>query len=119
MKHSGYSLRHSLVRMPLESHLKVISDVLDGGILTLVERRELLIDHELLAAAVEFFLTYPLMAEDKGGLAYLPLKHGKRAYNLDQFLECLQRDREHLARLTSLVRKALFTRFVQDAAAAA
>ncbi len=55
MKHSGYSLRHSLVRMPLESHLKVISDVLDGGILTLVERRELLIDHELLAAQLSSF----------------------------------------------------------------
>ena len=105
--------------MPVEGRHKVISDVLDGGILLAAERRELLMNHELLAAAVEFFLTYPLMAEDKGGLAYLPLKHGKRAYNLDQFLECLQREREHFARLTSLVRKALFTRFVQDAAAAA
>jgi len=97
----------------------VISDLLDGGILTPEERRELLMDHELLAATVEFFLTYPLLAEDKRGFAYLPLKHGKRAYTLDQFLKCLQQDAKHWARLTSLVREALFTRFVLDAGAAA
>jgi hypothetical protein len=119
MKHSGYSLKYSLIRMPLEGHLTVISNVLDAGILMPEERRELLMNHELLAATVEFFLMHPLMAQDKCGCAYLPLRRGKRAYDLDQFLECLERDPEHLARLTSLIRGALFARFVQDAAAAA
>ena len=83
------------------------------------ERRELLMNHELLAATVEFFLLHPLMVQDKHGCAYVPLKRGKRAYYLDEFLECLERDPDHLARLTSLVREALFVRFVHDAAAAA
>jgi hypothetical protein len=119
MKHSGYSLKHSLIRMPLEGHLIAISNLFDGGILMPEERRELLMNHELLAAAVEFFLMHRLMAKDKHGYAYLPLKRGKRAYDLDEFLECLERDPKHLARLTSLIRKALFVRFVHDAAAAA
>ncbi|MGA8574180.1 MAG: hypothetical protein WB609_00635 [Candidatus Cybelea sp.] len=119
MKHSGYSLKHSLVRMPLQGHLIAISSFLDGGILRPEERRELIMNHELLAAAVEFFLMHRLMARDKHGCAYLPLKRGKRAYFLDDFLDCLERNPEHLARLTSLIREALFVRFVLDAAAAA
>jgi|ERR1700729_1667895 len=119
IKHCGYSLKYSLIRMPLEGHLMVINNLLDGGVLMPEERRELLMNHELLAATVEFFLMHPLMAHDKHGCAYLPLKHGKRAYDLDQFLECLEKDSEHFARLTWLIREALFARFVQDAAAAA
>jgi hypothetical protein len=119
MEHPGYRLKYSLTRMPLGSHLTVIDKLLDAGILMPEERRELLMNHELLAGTVEFFLMHPLMALDKRGCAYLPLRHGKRAYDLDQFLECLDRDPDHLARLTSLIREALFARFVQDAAAAA
>ncbi|HTA54737.1 MAG TPA: hypothetical protein VK755_08360 [Candidatus Acidoferrales bacterium] len=119
MKHSGYTLKYSLIRMPIRGHLAVIDNLLDAGVLMPEERRELLMNHELLAATVEFFLMNPLMAQDKRGFAYVPLKRGKRAYHLDQFLECLERDPEHLARLTSLVREALFARFVQDVAAAA
>ncbi len=118
MKHSRYSLKHSLIKVPLEAHLMVIDSLLDGQILRPEDRRELLMNHQLLAAAAEFFLTHPLMVEDKHGVAYLPLKHGGRAYRLDQFVECLERDPEHLTRLTSLIREALFARFVEDAAAA-
>jgi hypothetical protein len=119
MKHPGYSLKHSLIRMPLPGHLIAISSFLDRGALIPEERRELIMDHELLAAAVEFFLIRPLMTRDKHGYTYVPLKHGKRAYSLDEFLECLERDPKHLRRLTSLIREALFARFVHDAAAAA
>ena len=119
MKHSGYSLKYSLIRMPLGDQLTVIDSLLDAGILMPQERRELLMNHELLAATVEFFLMHPLLTQDKRGFAYVPLRHGKRAYDLDQFLECLERDPEHLARLTALVREALFARFIQDVAAAA
>ena len=83
------------------------------------ERRELIMNHELLAAAVEFFLMRRLMARDKYGSPYLPLKSGKRAYHLEDFCECLERHPKHLARLTTLIRDALFVRFVRDAAAAA
>lgn len=119
MKHSGYRLKYSLIRMPLRGHLTVINDLLDAGILMPEERRELLMNHELLAATVEFFLMHPLMAQDKRGFAYVPLRRGKRAYDLGEFLECLERDPKHLARLTSLIREALFAKFLQDVAAAA
>ena len=119
MKHSGYSLKHSLIRMQLEGHLIAVNSLLDGGILLPETRRELLMNHELLAATVEFFLMQQFMVQDKHGCAYLPLKHGKRAYDLDEFLDCLERDPKHLRRLTSVIREALFVRFVHDAAAAA
>lgn len=119
MKHSGYSLKYSLIRMPLGGRLTVINDLLDAGVLMPEERRELLMNHELLATTIEFFLMHPLMAQDKRGFLYVPLRRGKRAYNLDQFLECLERDPKHVARLTSLIREALFARFLQDVASAA
>jgi hypothetical protein len=119
MEHCSYSLKYSLIRMPLRGQLTIIDKLLDAGILMPEERRELLMNHGLLAATVEFFLMHPLMAHDARGCAYLPLRRGERAYDLDQFLECLERTPEHLARLTSLIRAALFSRFVQDAAAAA
>jgi hypothetical protein len=73
VKHSRYSLRHSIIRVPLESHLLVIDSLLDSGVVEPEERRHLLMDHELLAASIEFFLTFPLMTEDKNGFPYLPL----------------------------------------------
>ena len=119
MKHRGYKLKRGLTRLPLHGHLVVIGIILEAVALSPDERRELVMNPELLAAAVEFFLMHPFMAEDKHGCLYLPLKHGKRAYRFDQFLKYLQRDSGRLARLTSLVSEALFIRFVQDASAAA
>jgi hypothetical protein len=94
MKHRGYKLKRGLTNLPLEARLVVIGTFLDAGVLTPQDRRELLMNPELLAAAAEFFLMHPFMADDKHGCSYLALKRGKRAYRFDQFLKFLQQDRK-------------------------
>jgi hypothetical protein len=79
-------------------------------------------NHELLAAAAEFHLMYTFMVQDEFGCEYLPLKHGNWAWSICdccELLDFLRQDVEHLALPTSLVRKALFVRFIEDANAAA
>jgi hypothetical protein len=119
MKHLSH---HGLIGIPLEGRLAVIDSILDEDESTPQERRELLVDHELLAAAAEFHLMYTFMVQDEFGCEYLPVKHGNRAwciYDCCGFLDFLRQDAEHLALLTSLVREALFVRFIEDAGAAA
>jgi hypothetical protein len=116
---AGYRLKDGLIGMPSRGHLAVIDTILDEDESSPEDRRELLMDHELLAAATEFHLLYPRMTLDEDGCEYLPLGRGRRACDPDSFLGHLCRYHPaHLQRLTSLVRHALFTRFIEDAAAA-
>jgi hypothetical protein len=113
---------HGLIGMSPEARLMVIDAILDEDESTPEERRELLVNHELLAAAAEFHLMYTFMVQDEFSCEYLPLKHGNWAwciYDCSGFLDFLRQDADHLALLTSLVREALFVRFIEDAAAAA
>jgi hypothetical protein len=97
-----YPLQDGLVGMPLEAHLMVIDELLDAELSDGERRRELLIDHELLAAQAEVFV----------------LSGGRRAFSSAAFFDQVKLDPEYLHALTSLVRDALFWRFVEDAAAA-
>jgi hypothetical protein len=63
---------------------------------------------------------YTFIVQDEFGCEYLPLKHGNWAwsiYDCCEFLDFLRQDVDHLERLTSVVREALFVRFIEDAAA--
>lgn len=117
MKHPSYRLKDGLIGRSLDGHLAVLDDLLNAEVFSHEERRSILMDHEGLAAMAEFFLRYPALVEDEDGCSYLPLWDGKRAYDLDEFLDFLEHDRDHLQRLIALVRDALFARFVEDAAA--
>ncbi len=117
MKHSSYRLKDGLVGMSLDGRLAALDDLLNAEVFSQEERRSMLMDHEGLAAMAEFFVRYWALVEDEDGCSYLPLRGGKRAYDLDGFLEFLKQDRDHLQRLIALVREALFARFVEDAAA--
>jgi hypothetical protein len=113
---------HGLIGMSLEARLMVIDAILDEDESTPDERRELLLNHELLAAAAEFHLMYTFMVQDEFGCEHLTLNHGNRAWNIyecSEFLNFLRQDAGHLTLLTSLVREALFARFIEDAASAA
>jgi hypothetical protein len=109
-----YRLQDGLIGMPLDAHLMVIDELLDADLSDGEQRRELLINHELLAAQAEFFVRIRTLRRDKDGEKYVPLRGGRRAYGLDEFFDHLKRDPEHLSALTSLVRDALFRRFVED-----
>jgi hypothetical protein len=117
MKHSSYRLKDGLIGMNLQGHLAVLDDLLNAEVFSQEERRSMLMDHEGLTAMAEFFLRYPALVEDQDGRSYLPLRDGRRAYDLDEFLDFLKHDRHHLRRLIALVRKALFARFIEDATA--
>ncbi len=67
MEHCSYSLKYSLIRMPLRGHLTVIDKLLDAGILMPEDRRELLMNHALLAATVEFFSCIRLWPKTHAG----------------------------------------------------
>jgi hypothetical protein len=113
---------HGLIGMSPEGRLMLMDTILDEDESTPEERPELLVNHELLAATAEFHLMYTFMVQDAFGCEYLPLKHGNwvwSIYDCSEFLDFLRRDADHLALPTSLVREALFVRFIEDAAAAA
>lgn len=109
---------HGLIGMPAAGHLAVLDDVLDDDVRSPIESRELLLDHERLAATAELHLMVNFMVEDDDGLECLAIKHGDWAwdiYTAEDFLEYLREScPEHLARLTVLVRDALFSRFEGD-----
>lgn len=113
---SPHLLDHGLIGMPAAGHLAVLDDVLDD-VRSAAESRELLLDHERLAATAELHLMVNFMVEDDG-LECLAIKHGDWAwdiYTAEDFLEYLHEScPEHLARLTALVRDALFSRFEGD-----
>jgi len=104
--------------MSVKGRLKAIDSLLDTDVLDAEERRALLMDIELLAAAVEFFVQFSATVEDANGYLYLPVRRGKKVYDLDGFLEFLNRDGDRLQRLAAVVREALFVRLAADAEAA-
>ncbi len=116
MKH--YRLTGSLRAMSISDRLQYIDWLFSTRHTSPEERRALLMNHEQLAAALEFFVFQTPKVEDSAGRDYTPLRGGKRAYDRDEFMAYLRQHPRHLQRLTWLVREALFSRFSEDAAAA-
>jgi hypothetical protein len=118
MKRPGYRAKRGLLGMSEKDRRTAIDSLLDADILSAAERRALLMDPELLAGAVEFFVQSSVTVEDANGVLYLPVKGGKRVYDLDGFMEFLSRDGGRLQRLAEVVSEALFVRLAKDAVAA-
>ena len=112
---NSYRLKDGLFGVPSHAHTNVIDGVLRAEASS-YERRLVLIDHERLAARADWYVRIvdAQIAEDDAGRVYIPLPGGRRAYDAEELLDCL--DREHLGALTALVRDALFRRFVEDVA---
>lgn len=104
--------------MSVKGRLKAIDGLLNADILNAEERRALLMDLELLVAAVEFFVQFSATVVDANRYLYLLVKRSKKAYGLDWFLEFLNRDGDRLQRLAAVVGEALFVRWAEDAEAA-
>lgn len=81
------------------------------------ERRELLLDHELLAVTCDYYVRYiqGRLEWDEANVSYVRLQNGRRTYGPEAFLGHLrQTDPRHLKVLTRKVRDALFERLLED-----
>jgi hypothetical protein len=80
------------------------------------ERRELIMDPRLLATLADFGARLDARNQDEYG-TYIVLKHGGRAYDPDAYADFLRGEPKLFDRLTLVVERALFERFVVDAQA--